>query len=181
MIEHLNEDSFRTKIFDYTKDKDFKYIGTLPAIIDFYAEWCGPCKMVAPILDELAKEYDDKIIIYKINTEKEEHLSTMFGIRSIPTFLFIPLQGEIRIGRGAMSKVQFEQIISDVFDVPLPEVEHKPGVDNFVDDFQDTSTLNINDDDDSENKKDFNIDNKEMSDDEKDKLSKENFIKGDAE
>ena len=81
MIEHLTEEAFREKIFDFTKDKEFKYKGTKPALIDFYAQWCGPCKMVSPILEELAKEYEGKVDIYKIDTEKEQTLPSIFGIQ----------------------------------------------------------------------------------------------------
>lgn len=117
MIEHLTEEAFREKIFDFTKEKEFKYKGTKPALIDFYADWCGPCKMVSPILEELAKEYEGKIDIYKINTEKEQTLSSIFGIRSIPTFLILPVGADPQIAQGAMSKVQFEKLFKDVFNV----------------------------------------------------------------
>lgn len=186
MIEHLNEESFRKKVFDYTNDKDFKYLGTLPAVIDFYADWCGPCKMVSPILEDLAKEYEDKIVIYKINTEKEEKLSAMFAIRSIPTFLFIPLSGEPRMGRGAMTKQQFEQIFADIFSVIVPhkdeeEDEKVPDVDNFVDDFQDTSDVNVNSEENKDDNSNNVVTNEEMTPEEKEKMTKENFLKGDAE
>src|SRR5215208_4257795 len=84
---------FRDKIFDYEKEQEWKYAGSLPAIVDFYADWCGPCKAVAPVLEELANEYDGKLIIYKIDTDKEMELSSLFGIQSIPTLLFIPTEG----------------------------------------------------------------------------------------
>ena len=117
MIEHLTEESFRAKIFDYTKEKEFKFAGNKPTLIDFYAEWCGPCKMVSPILEELATEYAGKVDIYKVNTEKEQTLSSIFGIKSIPTFLIIPVDGAPQIAQGAMSKAQFEKMFKDVFKV----------------------------------------------------------------
>ena len=88
-MEHLTKETFQEKVFNYEKNKDWKFEGELPCIIDFYADWCGPCKMVAPILDELSKEYDGKINIYKVDTEAEQELSSVFQIRSIPSMLFI--------------------------------------------------------------------------------------------
>ncbi|MDO5571056.1 MAG: thioredoxin [Bacteroidales bacterium] len=132
MIEHLTKETFKEKIFDYSKEKEFKYVGKLPVVVDFYADWCGPCKMVSPILEDLAVEYRDIIDIYKINTEHEETLSKMFGIRSIPSILFIPLDGEPKMAQGAMSKVQFEKLFKDIFEIEKPalpkgedEVEQK--------------------------------------------------------
>lgn len=121
MIEHLTEEAFREKVFDYTKSQDFKYIGKLPAIIDFYAEWCGPCKMLSPILEELAKEYDGKLVIYKVDTDKEEKLAYMFGIRSIPSILFVPLEGGPTMEHGAKTKKQMEEYIKNLLDIPEPK------------------------------------------------------------
>ena len=87
----MNKDMFIKEIFDYEKSKEWKYKGDKPAIIDLYADWCGPCRMVAPILEELAGEYEGKIVVYKVNTEKEPDLAAAFGIRSIPSILFIPM------------------------------------------------------------------------------------------
>ncbi len=92
-LEHLNKDTFLSKVFDYEKNKDWNYSGELPCLIDFYADWCGPCKMVAPILEELAEEYKGKINIYKVDTEEEQELAGVFGIRSIPSLLFCPKDG----------------------------------------------------------------------------------------
>lgn len=109
----LTTQDFKDKIFDYTKETEWKYKGALPAIIDFYADWCGPCKMVAPVLEDLSNDYADKLVIYKVDTEIEQELSAVFGIQSIPTFLFIPMQDEPSLQPGALHKNQFRQIIED--------------------------------------------------------------------
>jgi thioredoxin 1 len=109
----LTTEDFKKKVLDYTTQQEWNYQGTLPAIIDFYADWCGPCKMVAPVLEELAREYDGKLIIYKVDTEKEQELASIFGIRSIPTFLFIPLEGKPMMQPGALPKNSFKQVIDE--------------------------------------------------------------------
>ena len=97
-VVHLTKDEFLQKVYNYEKNpNEWKYEGDKPAIVDFYATWCGPCKMLAPILEELAKEYDGQIVVYKIDTEKEPELSAAFGIRSIPTLLFIPKSGDPQV------------------------------------------------------------------------------------
>jgi thioredoxin len=111
--KHLTKESFLTNIFDYEKSQDWKFSGQLPAIIDFYADWCGPCKSVAPVLDELADEYEGQIDIYKIDTEAEAELSEVFGIQSIPTFLFIPIEGAPMMQKGALPKTVFKQVIEE--------------------------------------------------------------------
>lgn len=93
---------------------EWKFLGDKPAIIDFYADWCGPCKMIAPILEELAVEYNGRINIYKVNTESESELAAAFGIRSIPSLLFIPMEGEPQMARGAMPKDALREIIDEV-------------------------------------------------------------------
>ncbi|MCE1164558.1 MAG: thioredoxin [Bacteroidetes bacterium] len=113
-MEHLTVETFKKKVFDYDKNKEWKYEGELPAIIDFYADWCGPCKMVAPVLEELSGEYDGKVIIYKVDTEAEQELAAVFGIRSIPSILFIPKNGQPQMSMGAMPKEGFIQAINDV-------------------------------------------------------------------
>ncbi|MDI9516650.1 MAG: thioredoxin [Rikenellaceae bacterium] len=117
MVEHLTLESFKTKIFDFDKNTEWKFEGDKPAVIDFYADWCGPCKMVAPILDELSKEYEGKIDIYKVDTEKERELAGIFGIRSIPSILFIPLNDKPQMAAGALPKDTFKQAFSDVLKV----------------------------------------------------------------
>lgn len=114
----LSAQDFKDKIFDYESDQEWQYKGELPAIIDFYADWCGPCKTVAPILEELSKEYEGKILIYKVDTEKERELSSLFGIQSIPTFLFIPKEGTPMIQPGAFPKKVFKEVIEERLLVP---------------------------------------------------------------
>ena len=109
----LTTAEFKDKVFDYVNEQEWKYKGNLPAIIDFYADWCGPCKMVAPILEDLAIEYEDKLVIYKVDTEVEQELSAAFGIQSIPTFLFIPVSGDPMMQPGALPKKVFKQIIEE--------------------------------------------------------------------
>jgi thioredoxin len=109
----LTAEGFKEKIFDYTKDQEWKYAGSLPAIVDFYADWCGPCKAVAPVLEELSNEYEGKLVIYKIDTDKEAELSALFGIQSIPTLLFIPVEGAPMMQKGAIPKNAFQQVIEE--------------------------------------------------------------------
>lgn len=112
---HLTKADFLAKVANYEKNPDkWEYLGDKPAIIDFYADWCGPCKMVAPILDQLAEEYDGQIYIYKIDTEAEQQLAADFGIRSIPTLLFVPMQGAPQMAQGALPKDAFKKAIDDV-------------------------------------------------------------------
>ena len=112
---HLTKADFLAKVADYEKNPtEWKYLGDKPCIIDFYASWCGPCKTIAPILEDLAKEYDGQIYIYKINTEEEQELAAAFGIRSIPTILFCPMGSAPQMAQGAMPKDAFKQAINDV-------------------------------------------------------------------
>jgi thioredoxin len=113
MTIQLTTEEFKKNVFDYTAHEEWKYEGAVPAIIDFYADWCGPCKMVAPVLEELSGLYEGKVIIYKVNTEKEQELAAVFGIRSIPTFLFIPLEGKPMMQPGALPKSAFVQVIEE--------------------------------------------------------------------
>jgi len=114
MTENLTAESFREKVFDYETEKVWKYKGDIPCIIDFYADWCGPCKMVSPILDELSKEYEGKIKIYKVNTETEQELASTFEIMSIPTILFVAPGKEPKGIKGALPKSKFEELIKDL-------------------------------------------------------------------
>ena len=111
MTENLTAESFKEKVYDYTKGEKWDYKGELPCIIDFYADWCGPCKMVAPILDEISEEYKGKINIYKINTETEQELASAFQIMSIPPILFVAPGEEPQGIRGALPKAKFEELI----------------------------------------------------------------------
>lgn len=111
---HLTKEEFLKKVFDYEKNSEWKYEGDLPAIVDFYATWCGPCKAIAPVLEELAAEYDGKIHIYKIDTDQEQELAAAFGIRSIPTLLFIPMDGQPQMSMGAMPKASLKEAIEKV-------------------------------------------------------------------
>jgi len=115
--EHLTLETFKEKVFDFEANKEWKFKGEIPAIIDFYADWCGPCKRVAPIMEELAIEYDGKVKIYKIDTEVERELAGMFGIRSIPSILFIPVEGQPQMTTGALPKENFVQMIKEVLKV----------------------------------------------------------------
>jgi thioredoxin 1 len=110
---HLTAQEFRNRIFDYEKEQEWNYKGELPAIVDFYAEWCGPCKAIAPILEELSIEYTDRLQIFKIDTDKEAELSSLFGIQSIPTLLFIPLGGSLMMQKGALPKNVLRQVIEE--------------------------------------------------------------------
>lgn len=116
-VEFLSESTFKSKVYNYEASKDWKFEGDKPCIVDFYAEWCGPCKMVAPILDELQKDYEGKLNIYKIDTEKERQLAGMFDIQSIPTLLFVPIDGAPQKAVGALDKKGFKQAIKDVFGI----------------------------------------------------------------
>ena len=113
-MEHLTAAAFKEKVFNYEKEKEWKFAGDKPVIIDFYADWCGPCKIVAPILEELSREYDGKIQIYKVDTEKEQELASVFGIQSIPSILFIPMSGKPQMSVGALPKEGFVQAINEI-------------------------------------------------------------------
>jgi thioredoxin len=109
----ITAEEFREKIFDFEKEEAWKYKGSFPAIIDFYADWCGPCKAIAPVLEDLAIEYDGRLLIYKIDTDKETDLSSLFGIQSIPTLLFIPMEGSLMVQKGALPKNVLQQVVEE--------------------------------------------------------------------
>ena len=109
----LTTQEFKEKIFNYETNNDWKYEGSLPAIIDFYADWCGPCKTVAPILEDLSKEYEGKLLIYKVDTDIEQELSAVFGIQSIPTLLFIDVNGKPAMQAGAYPKHILKKVIDE--------------------------------------------------------------------
>ncbi|MBI1932437.1 MAG: thioredoxin [Ignavibacteriales bacterium] len=114
MTEHLTKQTFLDKVFNYEQNKEWNYAGELPCIIDFYADWCGPCKMVAPILEELGKEYAGQINIYKVDTEAEQELAAVFGIRSIPSLLFCPKNERPQMAQGALPKPSLIEAINGV-------------------------------------------------------------------
>ncbi len=120
-LEFLTKETFKQKVFNFEANTEWKYEGKTPCMIDFYADWCGPCKMVGPILEELQEEYGDKITIYKINTEDQQELAAMFGIRSIPSLLFVPVEGQPQMAVGALPKETFIKAIEDVLKVKHPE------------------------------------------------------------
>lgn len=117
MVQHLTADTFKEKVFNYEKHQEWKFEGERPCMIDFYADWCGPCKTVAPVLDELSREYAGKIDIYKVNTEDERELSSVFGIQSIPSLLFVPQTGQPQMAMGALPKESFVRAIKEVLGV----------------------------------------------------------------
>lgn len=119
-VVHITMADFLKKVYDFEKNPDeWRYLGSQPAIVDFYADWCGPCRQLSPVLDELAKEYSGKLTIYKVNVDNERGLATFFGIRSIPTLLFIPMKGKPQMSLGALSKTELKGIIKDVLKVEL--------------------------------------------------------------
>lgn len=117
MTEHLTKETFLSKVFDFEKNKEWKFEGEKPCIIDFYADWCGPCKMVGPILEELSTEYEGKMDVYKVNTEEEQELAGAFGIRSIPSFLFVPVNGQPQMAMGALPKETFVKAFKEVLGI----------------------------------------------------------------
>jgi len=113
-VQHLTYKEFLKKVWDFEKSPNtFVYKGDLPAIVDFYADWCGPCRRVAPIMEKLAEEYDGKLLIYKVNTQNESGLASAFQIRSIPTVLFIPMEGQPMMQVGALPEEGYRQVIKE--------------------------------------------------------------------
>jgi thioredoxin 1 len=110
---HLSAQDFKDKIFNYETEQEWNFKGDKPAVIDFYADWCGPCKSIAPALEELSEQYKDQLVIYKIDTDKEMELSSLFGIQSIPTLLFIPVNGHPMMQKGALPKNILQQVIEE--------------------------------------------------------------------
>ena len=113
MAEHLTTETFKEKVFDFTTETEWKYKGDVPGIIDFDADWCGPCKMVAPIIEQLSEEYAGKLNVWKVDTEAQQELAGAFGIQSIPSILFIPVDGQPQMAAGALPKATFEKIIKE--------------------------------------------------------------------
>lgn len=119
MLEHLTKETFKQKVFNFEENKDWKFAGDKPCLIDFYADWCGPCKAIAPVLEELSKDYDGKLNIYKVDTEAERELAGMFGIQSIPSLLFVPSKGQPQMAQGALPKDSLKKAFEDVLKVSL--------------------------------------------------------------
>ncbi len=117
MTEKLTKEKFIQDVFDYENEKEWKYKGEKPAIIDFYADWCGPCKVLEPVMKEIADEYSDQLTVYKVDTEQEQELAGIFGIRSIPSVLFIPTEGKPQMSVGALPKQSMQKAIKDVLGV----------------------------------------------------------------
>jgi thioredoxin len=115
--EKLSTADFKKKVFDFEANQSWKFEGDLPVIVDFYADWCGPCKMVSPVLDAISQEYAGKLHVYKINTDEEQELASAFGIQSIPSLLFIPKTGDPRMSMGALPKAQILKAMKDVMAV----------------------------------------------------------------
>ena len=111
MSENLSKQTFLTKVFNYEQNKEWKYNGGLPGVVDFWAPWCGPCRIVGPVLDELSSEYSGKVNFYKVNTEEEQELASIFGIQSIPSLLFIPKNRQPMMSVGALPKEALKKII----------------------------------------------------------------------
>ncbi|MGY6649219.1 thioredoxin [Wenyingzhuangia sp. IMCC45574] len=117
MVQTITKQDFLDKVFNFEESQEWDFAGEVPAIIDFYADWCGPCKALAPLLEELQKEYNGKINIYKVDTEAEQELAGAFGIRSIPSLLFCPKGEKPQMAQGALPKQQFEELIKDILKV----------------------------------------------------------------
>ena len=117
MVEHLNAEGFKSKVFNFEQKEDWKFEGELPCVVDFYADWCGPCKMIAPTLEQLAGEYQGKLNIYKVNTDEQGEIASFFGINTIPSLLFVPKDGKPQMAVGALSKKNFEQAFKDILNV----------------------------------------------------------------
>ena len=117
MIKNLNKNEFKQLVFDYENEKEWVFLGNKPAIIDWFALWCGPCKMIGPILEELSIEYEGKIDFYKIDVDLEQELSATFNIKSIPSILYIPLNGQPEMMVGGLPKEKFKKEINEILKI----------------------------------------------------------------
>ena len=125
MVEHLTKQTFLQKIFNYELNKEWKFEAELPAVIDFWAPWCGPCRMVGPVIDELSIEFAGKVNFFKINVDDEQELAAIFGIRSIPSMLFIPKQGKPKMSVGALPKEALLDVMYKELNIPIVEEMHQ--------------------------------------------------------
>lgn len=121
-METLNLETFKTKIFDFEKSREWKFQGARPAIVDFYADWCGPCRALAPVLEDISRQYAGKVDVYKIDTEASPELAAMFQIRGIPSLLFIPVNGQPTMSSGALPKEALKTAIKDILDIDEPRI-----------------------------------------------------------
>ena len=116
-VINMTNDMFKQLVYNYEKNKEWKYEGTKPAIIDFYATWCPPCRELSPLVEQIAHQYSGKIVVYKIDTDKEKLLSQMLGISGLPTLLFIPLKGKPQASMGFIPKEAIVKTINDVLHI----------------------------------------------------------------
>jgi len=117
MTEHLTNETFAAKVFNYQKNEEWKFEGTAPAIVDFWAEWCGPCKMISPVLEEISRDYEGKLNVYKVNVDEQSEVAAAFGIQSIPSLLFIPMNDVPHMAVGAQPKAAIMKLVRDVLKV----------------------------------------------------------------
>ena len=119
MTESLTKETFTEKVFDYVNNREWKYEGSLPAIVDFWAAWCGPCRMISPVLEEISKVFEGKLNVYKVNVDEQSELAAVFGVQSIPTLLFIPMNDSPSLAAGAMPRAGLLKLVRDVLKVEL--------------------------------------------------------------
>jgi thioredoxin 1 len=113
-MEHLTKESFKEKVFNFEINQDWKFEGSIPCVVDFYADWCMPCELFTPLLEEMSKEYQGRINIYKVDTDEEEELSAIFEIKSIPSLLFCPLEGEPQMTVGALARTAMVEAMNNI-------------------------------------------------------------------
>ena len=117
MTEHLTKEAFIAKVFDFEKNSVWKFAGDRPTIVDFWANWCGPCKMISPLLEEIATEYEGKVNIYKVNADEENDVASAVGVQGLPSLLFIPMNEQPRLSLGALPKSAIKKLVRDVLKV----------------------------------------------------------------